>query len=160
MKLVPPNLKETAYLRAFGFWKIPMIFLCSPSVLEMSDERVVVKIPLNRRTRNHLKSMYFGVLAVGADVSGGLLAMRRIQQTGEKISLVFKDFKAEFLKRAEGDVHFTCEQGREIAELVEKARASGERVELPLNLTATVPAKLGTEPVARFVLTLSLKKKS
>lgn len=160
MKLLSPHLKETAYLRAFGFWKIPLIFLVSPSVLEMSDDRVVVKIPLKRVTRNHLKSMYFGVLAVGADVSGGLLAMRKIQESGDPISLIFKDFRAEFLKRAEGDVHFTCEQGKEIAALVEEARATGERVELPVHLTATVPTKLGQEPVARFVLTLSLKKKS
>jgi len=55
--------------------------------------------------------MYFGVLAVGADVTGGFLAMRYIQASTSKIALIFKDFKAEFLKRAEGDVHFVCEDG-------------------------------------------------
>lgn len=44
--------------------------------------------------------------------------MHLIKQHPQRISLVFKDFQAAFFKRAEGDVHFTCEQGKAIAELV------------------------------------------
>ena len=65
---------------------------------------------------------------------------------------------AEFLKRAEGDVFFTCAQGKEIASLVTRAAESKERVELPVNLTATFPEQ-GDDRVAKFTLTLSLKKK-
>ena len=39
--------------------------------------------------------MYFGVLAVGADVTGGFLAMRYIQGSTSKIALIFKDFKTD-----------------------------------------------------------------
>lgn len=157
---LPAQVRETFLLRAFGFLKIPVLFFVSPSVVEMADERCVVKIPLNRRTKNHLKSMYFGVLAAGADCAGGLVAMRMIQEGGNKVSLIFKDFHAEFLKRAEGDVHFTCDDGLAIRELVQKATESGERENMPVHITATVPSKLGDEPVAKFTLTLSLKRKS
>jgi len=157
---VPTRLKETFLLRAFGFLKIPVLFFVSPTVVEATDERCVVKIALNRRTKNHLSSMYFGVLAAGADCAGGLIAMRHIQAEGKKISLIFKDFHADFLKRAEGDVLFTCEDGKAIHELVRKAIESGERVHMPVHVTATVPSKLGNEPVAQFTLTLSLKQKS
>jgi hypothetical protein len=71
--------------------------------------------------------------------------------------MVFKDFQAEVLMRAEGDVHFACEQGKEIAELVAQAAASEERVENQLDVIATVPS-LSDEPVARFKLTISLKR--
>jgi hypothetical protein len=74
------------------------------------------------------------------------------------MDLIFKDFHAEFLKRPEGDVHFSCEEGREINDLVAKARKSGERESLPVHITARVPSKLGEEPVARFILTLSVKR--
>jgi hypothetical protein len=67
---------------------------------------------------------------------------------------------AEFFKRAEGDVHFTCDQGHEISKLVADAIESAERVESPVNVIARVPDKFGEEPVARFTLVLSLKKKS
>ena len=49
--------------------------------------------------------------------------------------------------------------GMEIAELVAKAVASDERVEQQLEVIANVPS-LGDEPVARFKLTLSLKRRS
>ena len=156
---LPSQVRETALLRAFGFLKVPMLFFISPSVVEVKDERCVVKVPLNRRTKNHLKSMYFGVLAAGADCAGGLIAMRLIQDEGNKVNLIFKDFHAEFLKRAEGDVFFTCEDGLAIRELVQKASQSGERESMPVNIIATVPSKLGEEPVAKFILTLSLKRK-
>jgi acyl-coenzyme A thioesterase PaaI-like protein len=157
---LPAKVRETFLLRAFGFLKIPVLFFVSPSVVEMTDERCVVKIPLNRRTKNHLNSMYFGVLAAGADCAGGLVAMRMIQEGGNRVSLIFKDFHAEFLKRAEGDVFFTCEEGLQIRDLVKKATESGERENMSVHITATVPSKLGNDPVANFTLTLSLKKKS
>src|SRR3990167_7603136 len=104
---VPETLRETVLLRSFGLLKIPLLFFISPTVVEMTDQRCVVKVPLNRRTRNHLKSMYFGVLCAGADCAGGLVAMRMIQEEGNRINLISKDFRAEFMKRAEGDVFFT-----------------------------------------------------
>lgn len=157
--VVPSQIKETLLLRAFGFLKIPMLFFVSPTVLEASDQRCVVKIPLNRKTKNHLRSMYFAALAAGADCAGGLVAMRMIQQEGNKVSLIFKDFHAEFLKRAEGDVLFTCEEGLAVRDLVRQALTSGERVSMPVHITATVPSKFKDEPVAKFILTLSLKRK-
>lgn len=152
-------LRETLFLRAFGFLKVPMIYFCSPSIVEMTDEKVVVRIPHRRRTINHLRSLYFGTLCVGADVAGGILAMRLIQKAGNQVNLVFKDFHAEFLKRAEGDTHFTCVDGQAVRAAVERALASGERENIPVHVVATTPKQLGDEPVARFTLTLSLKRK-
>lgn len=149
--------KETLALRAFGLTKIPLIFLVNPTVLKLNDRECEVKIPLNRLTRNHLGSMYFGTLAIGADCASGLLAMSQIRKTGEKISLVFKDFKAEFLARPEGDVHFRCEDGKRVAKMIKETLKTGERVSETLDLIATCPKKLGDEPVAKFKLTLSLK---
>ena len=151
--------KTTLFIRILGFKKIPLIFYCRPYVTHISEESLSVKIKLKRRTQNHLKSMYFGVLAVGADLAGGILAMQHINKIDKKVVLVFKDFKAEFHKRADGDVVFTCADGKEIKALVKQASETGERQNLPLKLIATVPNKYGDEPVASFILTLSLRKK-
>lgn len=156
--LFKDSTRETIALRWIGLTKIPLLFYVGVSVAEISPERMVVRIPLRRRTRNHLGSMYFGVLCAGADCAAGAFAMHLIRKQPENIALVFKDFNAEFLKRAEGDVDFSCCQGREIAELVAQAAASGERVERQFEVVATVPT-LSDEPVARFKLTLSLKKR-
>tara|TARA_B100001146_G_C15866778_1_gene300086 strand:- start:28 stop:510 length:483 start_codon:yes stop_codon:yes gene_type:complete len=141
----------------FGFTRIPLIFFCRPKVIHISEHALEVKIKLNRKTRNHLNSMYFGVLSVGADITGGFLAMKKIQAKKSNISLIFKDFHANFLKRAEGDVHFKCDEGALIKELVKKAEETGKRVSMPIHIIATVPS-LSLDPIANFVLTLSLKK--
>ena len=148
----------TWQLRLFGFMKIPMIFFCRPSIVSISNNKIEIKINLDRRTKNHLGSMYFGVLSVGADLACGYLAMNLINKTQSKISLIFKDFHAYFLKRAEDDVLFICEQGFEIQKLVKSVEKTGDRQNLPINLIAVVP-KISNEPIAKFVLALSLKKK-
>lgn len=153
------KLKATLMLRAFGLFKIPMILFVGPRVLHLDKEKCVLKIPLGYRTRNHLGGMYFGTLATGADCAGGLAAMERIKASGANVSLIFKDFHAEFLKRAEADVHFTCTDGARIAEQVDIAVKGTERVSFPVNIIATCPETFGDEPVAKFVLTLSLKRR-
>jgi len=155
------KIKDTAYLWGYTLLRIPMIAFLRPVVVEMSDRRCEIRIPLAHRTRNHLNTMYFGVLCAGADCAGGLVAFRQIQKRRSKVAFVFKDFHAEFLKRAEGDVHFICTQGRAMAALVQRAiDAPGTRVEEAVEVIATVPSKLGDEPVARFELTISLKLKA
>ena len=148
----------TWQMRIFGLIKIPLIFFCRPKVISITDERLEVRIKLNRRTKNHLDSMYFGVLSVGADLTGGFLAMKVIRKNKSNIALIFKDFHADFLRRAEGDVHFICEDGIAIQNLVNAAEETGERQNLPVNIIATVP-EISDEPIAKFVLTLSIKKK-
>lgn len=156
-RLIPEAIRNTLYLRYFGLTRIPLLFYVRPSVVEKSARRVVIRIPLKRRTKNHHGSMYFAALAMGADVAVGLLAVELIGRQDKKISFIFKDFNAEFYRRATADVHFSCDQGEAIAELVENAISSTQRVELPLIAIATVPAE-NDEPVARFRLTLSLKQ--
>jgi acyl-coenzyme A thioesterase PaaI-like protein len=156
-KLFNDTTRETFSLRWFGLTRIPLLFYIGISVAEVSPERMVIRIPLRRRTRNHLGSMYFGVLCAGADCAAGALAMYLIKQKRAHISLVFKNFNAEFLKRAEGNVDFCCTQGTEISELIDQAAASDTRVERKIEIVATVPS-LSNEPVAKFELTLSLKR--
>ena len=146
----------TLALRYFGFRKIPMLFFCRPSLVAYDNKKVTLSIALKPRTRNHLGSMYFGALAVGADCAAGLIAMNQIKSSGKNVSLIFKSLSANFLKRAEADVHFTCDQGAEISALVCQAIETGTRVEMPVKVIATVPS-ISHEKVAEFVLVLSLK---
>ena len=103
LKYVPEKFRDQAMINLFGFFQVPMIFWIGPKVIKLSDEECRIEIKLNRRTKNHLNSMYFGVLSAGADIAGGLIAMKCIEESGKKVALSFKDFHADFLKRAEGD---------------------------------------------------------
>jgi acyl-coenzyme A thioesterase PaaI-like protein len=151
--------RETLALRLWAWRNIRMIAWVRPRVVEMSADRCVIAVPLSRRTRNHLSSMYFGALCTGADAAAALLGFRLLRGRGSRISVVFQDVRGEFLRRPEADVHFACEQGAEIRELLDRAERSGERESLLVSVTATVPSISQAEPVARFALTLSVRKK-
>ena len=153
------NWKQTLAVRYFGLTKIPLIFFVKPRIIELNQTKCVIKIPLRRRTRNHLKSLYFGALAVGADLASGLLAMQMIDRSDHKISLVFKDMQADFLKRVDADAIFTCTAGEEINSLIQKVVETGERHHQAINIQVTAPDKYGDEILANFTLTLSLKVK-
>ncbi|MBT9547089.1 MAG: PaaI family thioesterase [Candidatus Sericytochromatia bacterium] len=157
---LPAYLLENLFLTGFGLTKVPMLFFLQPRVVALTEEKCIIKIPLGWRSKNHLNSMYFGALAAGADCAGGFMAMKIMHEEKWPISLVFKDFKAEFLKRAEGDTWFVCEDGALVRELMNTAMRTGERQNCTVKVEAFVPAAQPQDPVARFELTLSVKKRA
>ncbi|HIC73861.1 MAG TPA: DUF4442 domain-containing protein [Candidatus Marinimicrobia bacterium] len=156
MSLLSHTARATLMLRAFGFAKIPLLWACRPSVIELNDEMCVVKIPNRRKTRNHEGGLYIAAMSVGAELAAAVIALFQIRRRGRKAKFIYKDFEAHFLKRAEGDVHFTCSDGETILKMVDETVRTGERVNRPINVIATVPS-IADEPVAQFVLTLSLR---
>jgi hypothetical protein len=151
-----PTLRRLQWLLfLLGRLKIPMIGFVRPRIIEMNDQKVIIKIRLRRRTRNHLGSLYFGALAVGADLAG---AIHSVYFTGGKgMSMAFKSMQAEFLKRAEGDVFFESHDGATLKEMIEESRNTGER----LNRMVEVAAKnIKGELVAHFKMEISIKMKS
>jgi hypothetical protein len=153
-------MSPTMMVRLWSLQNVFLLWLISPKIVELSAERCIVRVPLNWRTRRKdIRAMYLGTLCMGADVAAGLIAFQLVAEKRVKINFIFKDLKAEFLKRAEGAVLFTNNDGPLIQDLVRRALESGERQEATVHVTATVPEKLGDEAVARFELTLSVKKK-
>ena len=151
--------RETSWVRGWAFRNVFLLWFVRPKIVALTDDRCEVVIPLSWRTRRRdIHAMYLGVLVMGADVSGGLIAFNLIARSKKNVSFLFKDVKGEFLKRAEDDVHFICEDGAKIRDLVGRALSTGERQETTVEVTATVPTKL-SEPVARFALTLSVKRR-
>ena len=151
---------ESMKLRMITWWQIPVICYCRPQIIHLDDEYCKLRIPLNWRTRNHVQSMYIGVFTVGADLTGGLLTLRSIQKRKQKVVLIFKDFNANFFKRAEKDVIFICRDGVEIDHAVQQAVDKGERINLPINITAMLSQDTENDPVANFRLTLSIKDRT
>jgi acyl-coenzyme A thioesterase PaaI-like protein len=137
-----------------GIFKIPLLAFTKPRLISVSDEEVRVRIRLRRRTKNHLNSMYFGALAVGADVAGGIHAFYFSEKIGKKVSFAFKSMQAEFLKRAESDVTFVCTSGKIIQAAVEESFTKKERINQQVEVLAF---NTTDEIVARFVLEISVR---
>ena len=151
--------KLNLYLSVLSIWKIPMLFYCRPRIIYLSDNSIKVKIKLRRKVKNHLGSMYLGALAVGADITSGYFAFHFSNKKKKKISLVFKDFHADFIKRPTGDVVFECDMGDDINTMIDMAIDTKERQNLSVFVKAKVPS-LSDDVVASFTLTLSVKAKA
>lgn len=153
-------LKATMLLRLFGIMKIPLLAWVRPSVVQMDEHTTILKVPLSRRTKNHLNVMYFGALAMGSEAAVALRAFEEIRKSRKRVDFIFKDFGAKFLKRAEGDVHFVCEEGEGVRDLVQLAIKTGERQTRTFRSFARVPDKDPNEIVAEFKVTLSVKART
>lgn len=145
------------FLWYFGHFKVAMIGYLRPRLIELTDNDIVIRLPLRRRSRNHLNSMYFGALSVGADLAGGLHGFYHADLAKCKVSLAFKSFQAQFLRRPESDVYFVCHEGDTVKKMISESKASGERINKPINIKAYTDYLNQPEEVADFILELSLK---
>ena len=153
-------MKPTMMVRLWALRNVFLLWLISPKIVELTNDRCVVRVPLNWKTRRRdIHAMYLGTLCMGADVAAGLISFKLVMERKLNVSFIFKDLRAEFLKRADGDVTFTNVDGPMIQDLLRRTMETGERQEATVHVTATVPEKYGDEPVAKFELTLSLKKR-
>lgn len=145
------------FLWYFGHFQVPLIGHLRPKLIALTDTDIVVRLPLRRRSRNHLHSMYFGALAVGADLASGLHGFYHSDKAGCKTSLVFKSFQAQFLRRPESDVYFISVMGDTVKSMIEESKATGLRVNKPISVKAFTDYPAQTELVAEFILELSIK---
>lgn len=152
---IPETIKANLMLKAFGLMKVPLLFATRAKVVNINDHSCSIHMPFTKIVKNHLGSVYFGALAIGADACIGLLASHKIYNKNENISLVFKSFKAQFLKRAIGETLFICDQGPLIDEMIEEAVKTKQRV----TKVVLAHAMTQNEKVAEFELELSLKLK-
>ena len=137
-----------------GKLKIPMLSYTGVKLIELNDNEAKVSIKLKRRTKNHLNSMYFGALAVGADVAGGIHAFYYAEKMNKKISFAFKGMNAQFIKRAETDCIFVSNDGKKVETAVLLSIKTQERVN---ETTKVIAYNLANEVVAEFEMIVSIK---
>lgn len=145
------------FLWKFGHFNVPLIGHLRPRLIALNDAEIVIKLPLCRRSKNHLNSMYFGALAVGADLAGGMHGFYHADKAKVKLSLAFKSFQAQFLRRPESDVYFVCSSGEAVKHMITDSQSTGMRINQPLEINAFTNYPDKPEHVAHFIIELSLK---
>ena len=113
-------------LNTYTFFKLPAAFWCGVRVKSISDETCMVTVKLSWFNQNPFKSMYFAVQAMAAEFTTGALVMFHIKASEQNISMLVAQNKAFFTKKATGKISFTCNQGKEIADCIEKAIRTNE----------------------------------
>jgi len=139
-----------------GRFKIPMLGYTGVRLIDIDDTTVKVGVKLKRRTKNHLNSMYFGALAVGADVAGGIHAFYFATLNNKKVKFAFKGMSCEFIKRAESDCTFVSKDGKKVEDAIQQSITTGDRVNETTRVNVFDAEK---ELVATFEMIVSVKCK-
>ena len=113
-------------LNAYTFFKLPAAFWSGVRVKSISAETCIVSVKLGWFNQNPFKSMYFAVQAMAAEFTTGALVMFHIKASEQNISMLVAQNKAVFTKKATGKISFTCNQGKEIADCIEKSIQTNE----------------------------------
>lgn len=152
-----PSFRFKLFFWYFCHFKVALIGYLRPRLIELNEEKIVICLPLRRRSRNHLNSMYFGALSVGADLAAGLHGFYHADLAQCKVSLVFKSFQAQFLRRPESDVYFVCSEGEIVKKMLQETQQTKERVNKQIHINAYTDYPGLTNKVAEFILELSIK---
>lgn len=145
-------------MNLIAFFKLPMVFFVRPRLVQYDEQNCTIKIKKTFRTRNHINSMYFGALAVGAELSIAVPAVFMIQSSKQKVEIVFKSFECEFLKKAHDDVYFKFKEVSAVRSLLETTIKTKERVTQTFEAHA-YSASHPDEPIMSYRLTMALKAK-
>ena len=156
IKLLPEPLRTQALFRV-GVSALPMMRYVRPKLVELTQERAVVRIDVSRRSKNAYQSLFLGALAAGGDCVAGLFPMKFMFETGHRTIPIVKSASSEYYKRVNTYAHFTCTQGKAWYELCNEVVASGERRDITVNIIVTAPEEFGDEPVARITQIMSVK---
>ena len=113
-------------LNTYTFFKLPAAFWSGVRVKSISAETCIVSVKLGWFNQNPFKSMYFAVQAMAAEFTTGALVMFHIKASEQNISMLVAQNKAVFTKKATGKISFTCNQGKEIADCIEKSIQTNE----------------------------------
>lgn len=119
-------------LQLFFLQKLPGAWFFGIKVKHLDKERCDVQISQSWATKNPFGSIYFAALNAAAEFSTGALIKGSLLEYPKYSSLV-TNMQMQFHKKATGKIHFTCEQGSEVSEIAQKAKASKTPQKILLN---------------------------
>ncbi len=143
--------------RLFMLAKLPMAYMADLRVASISEERATVTIPYKYLNKNPFSSIYFACLSMAAELSTGVLCMMHVHKSTPAVSMLVVHMEADFTKKAVGKITFSCEDGKQIQEAIDKTKATGEGVTV---IATSIGRNEAGEQVATFRYTWSLKAKS
>lgn len=156
-QFIKRHLTNPIKFRIFLLTSLPAAFFAGLKVEQLSEERAAISVRQKWFNKNPFHSIYFGVLAMAAEVSTGILCMSSLYKRKPAVSMLVIKNEGFFYKKAIGKIVFTCTDGALVNDAVEQSIRTGEGVTVECN-SKGVNEK--GEVVAEFNFTWSFKAKS
>ena len=113
-------------MNRFLMFKLPSAYLCGVKLKELDNRKAIVKVTYRWINQNPFKSMYFAVQSMAAELTTGVIVIKKIRESGKKISMLVTNHTGTFTKKAIGRITFTCEDGLLIDEALKQTIKTGE----------------------------------
>lgn len=142
-------------MRWFLFRRLPAAWFVGLNIRQCDTTQAVVSLPYGWRSQNPFRSTYFAAQCAAAELSTGILALAHLQEK-PPVSMLVTGFEAEFFKKADQLLLFTCLDGLEMGNAIAQTIETGEGQVFRATSIGTLPD--GTV-AAQMGITWSFKKK-
>ncbi len=146
-------------LQLFFLKKMPMGILSGMRIKSIDSSHAKVTIPFNYLTKNPFQSVYFAVQTMAAELSSGALAISEVMKAPKPVSMLVFQMDGNFTKKARSKVTFICNDGKAIANAVQKTIETGEGETVTITSTGT-DEEGDVVSVFHFTWTFKVKSKS
>jgi len=144
-------------LNRFLLFKLPSAYISGVRVSSISDEKAAAYVKHRWINQNPFKSLYWATQGMAAELVTGILMIKKIEESGSKISMLVVKQEGSFHKKATGKIVFSCDEGAVIDKVIATAIKTKEGQSLVLKATGF---DQDNEMVSSFEFTWSIKLKS
>ena len=110
----------------FMFLKLPSAWWCGVRLESLTETVSQVRVRHRWVNQNPFRSMFWAVQGMAAEFATGALVIDHIRSSGQKVSMLVINNKANFSKKATGLIRFRCEDGAAVKAALERALQTGE----------------------------------
>ena len=113
-------------LNTYTFFKLPSVWWCGVRVTQIQKKHCEVKVKHRWINQNPFKSLFWAVQGMAAELTTGVLLMKEIQNSNQKISMLVINNKANFSKKARGQITFSCSPEDKISKAIQQLLETNE----------------------------------
>lgn len=151
------QITQPIKFRWFMLTQLPSTWFAGLRIEELTRHKAVISVRQKWFNKNPFRSIYVAILSMPAEVSTGILSMAALYKRNPSVSMLAVAMEASFVKKATGKILFTCSDGEQINDAVEKTISTGEPVTIKCHSVGTNESN---EVVAEFYFTWSFKARS
>ena len=125
------------FFKLFLILKLPLAFLAGIKLISLNDTHSTVQLKYSYLNKNPFKSIYFAALSMAGELASGILAASFTYKNSPRISMLVVGINIEFSKKAVGIINFSCNQGKEIQDCINKSIITKQGQTIDVITTAT-----------------------
>ncbi len=155
-KKLAGRLTSQSTMRLFMLKSLPMGLLAGLRIRQADETMTQVSVPFKYLNKNPFRSIYFAVQSMAAEMSTAVACLLAVEGHQPSVAYIIVDLKAQFYKKANDRVWFSCEDNGHAFEAVKQCVQTGEAAQATFKTVGKM--KDGTV-VSEFEFTWSFKQR-